>query len=287
MAVRVLLIGSTLLILHFLSALPTLLFILHHRRRRVLLRRHQAELHHALLTPLAPLVDAQDDVKSPDALVHFPHQPHDEALPHELLGDDEVRLVGLHPVALAHELPDHVILLGVREVGPFQDRHVHPLRTVGPLPRRRLEVVEHAERPLDGMAEKREEPTLVLLVVQLPAGEIRLHREYQVGGMTLDEPDLLRAEDARLDGRVNVHYLPILALVGLEDDDLVLLVVSVLGIGPDAMREGLSHALVQSLGGGSAGLGNVCKWVQKKDARNREGGVGGGSRGVIDDDIPT
>mmetsp|Transcript_6057 Transcript_6057/g.15169 ORF Transcript_6057/g.15169 Transcript_6057/m.15169 type:complete len:278 (-) Transcript_6057:199-1032(-) len=227
--------------------------------RNLLLGRDQSELLHALPAPLALLVHPKDDIEPANTLVHLHHQPHDKSLPNKLLGNDQIHLVDFLAEWFSHQLVHHIILLGVRQLGPFHDRHVRPFRPVGAFPRRRLEVEEHAERAIHRMPEEGQEPSLVLLVVQLLAGEVRLHREDEIGRVALDQSQLLGADDPGLDGRVDVDDLPVLVAVRLEDDDVGFLVVAEFWVGADAVGERLAHALVQTLGGGSAALGNMPK----------------------------
>jgi hypothetical protein len=62
--------------------------------------------------------------------------------------------------------------------------------------------------------------------------------------MTLNKTNLLGTEYPRLDGGVHIHNLPILTIMWLEDYDLILLRVAVLGISTDTMGESLAHTLI-------------------------------------------
>mmetsp|Transcript_110 Transcript_110/g.214 ORF Transcript_110/g.214 Transcript_110/m.214 type:complete len:330 (-) Transcript_110:271-1260(-) len=228
--------------------------ILLHRRRV-----HKPKLLHTLLTPLALSIHPQDNVEPPNTLIHLPHQPHNKTLTDQLLRNNQIGLIHLIPKFLPRQLMHHVILLGMIQISPFQNGHIRPLRPVRPLPRRRAQVKKHAQRPIHRMAKQCQKPPLVILVVQFLPRELRLHRENQIARVTLDQSHLLRAKDARFDGGVDVHDLPILAAVGFEDHDFGIVIVAVAGVGAHAVGEGLAHALVEAFGGGSSRFGNVPK----------------------------
>lgn len=74
--------------------------------------------------------------------------------------------------------------------------------------------------------------------------------------MRLHQPHFRRSHDPWPDGRVDIDGVPI-HISGTEDDDFVGLIVAVAGIDPDSYREGLAHAHIEALGGGSATFGDV------------------------------